>query len=1708
MASRRQIQRLVQSLVKNANDPNPKVKKTIEDSLVEIGKFECNLVLSECKEFLDVSKAQKEHRVALLTVILKVIQLKLDVVDDELGRGLVKLALDDMILEKNVVPEWQGKASSVMVALGMRYPQKIIGDLLALFGPGVVPHYFVMKTLADLAIANPVGTVPVLQDVFARMLPVLSSIKQENMRWVFANAVGSFCEAIIAYKANTDQVKIDVSTFAPQAYAAYELMYSNWLPSENKKIRLVTIQAIGSTCMVMDSGQLSANLPKLLPAYQNLYKKEKLLDYLPITQGLCNLLLVACQGDTANVLEPMRDSILNLLFPLICRPPDFTDSSQIKNHNEMLRCFEIVAKRWMDEILTYLFNKLESKETIQRNGTLIIMKHLVTRTQKQLDGKKELLVSALKGLTVNEKDLEVKKSMAQVIISMANENYLCLYGGESLIEFVIMNSSISDAEIKKWNEAQNQSKKKGAQDASPSVSPGEVRFMCDHILSLMTTTIPSMVDVLWPYLLEPLTKPRFTSAMAVVAKCLAHISQVKRTSNSPNYMIDFDKTANVNLPKPAQIIARLIVLAHLPFRRGSMAMYLLQTLQQLGPILHPNVAAMWDNTIPKLLSYLANLAASSATATEADVNKWEGLVRRLLTETIKIINNESFVIFVCDSIIEQMPLYEGDSEAKKLSYKTIGTILSMLTQKDYVKKILAKLFSIIDHNNEDERSGCAQAFGYCASAHLDLVLEQQLSEIKPASTEKKETKSSGGGGFFSSLFSSKKESSSSKQSGPSKGSKTMTLMLAYGYITALTKPSVVVPSLESGIIANMLPNLDTKDMSLQLTLVQAIDLISQSVLPERLQSDASNASIANYILSSRDAFLASLLDYMRLPPQEKKEDPKKDKKDKDKEKEKGALENVSDTTGTCTSLQNQVLNEQKLKLTILSLNSISTLLTLDPNISATHEVDLLNITVQYITSVAEAAQAAEKKEREVLPTIELLLANLDRVYLTLLSKDPSIACMKRIFNSLSIFFTSPDPVHRNRSTSIIVKLLKKYVELTSVKKPTDRQIEGMGSLVSKLIPRVCDPVPEVRGQSIESIQLLFYIQWRLAKIIEEGGKALADIDLKPPKVLSPLTGLRKKMQELEDQNEQFGLAHSMAGLLAKLILPQDLPSLILETIPGLVDAQLTSARGACVVIYGIVSVRGEDLKGHVIPIVKDLIDKIQYIVNEQTVNGTLHALKSIAKVHLVDSMQSILSQELPHKPHVIKVVQLIARDPELVLLVIKYLTDCLNKGDIVDVPLKEGGEKTTDQSLMTPNLLSQSCTVILGEMLVEEDLEEVVTKGYSLFFGTLLVRIGTTSGHTVPCEQLVTCWKNFFHLLQEEDITQKLEETGSWRHIVDKDRFSDGIINITSSVAKRHPNELRAIFKFMLPYLKASFFNQRTVVAYAMGELINHSSGDNELLDLLISHLLNAQSDPIIKIPALRGISNIVSCTPEQINKYAPTILDSYMSTLDSKQDDITLETMNGLAKLLQVIDESRITPVLSNICKRITPTFDSPNDKLRVSSGLLFASLSRFGESNAKTLTEIFHENLPSIVLHVNDKNEQVQKSFKKALKDVSTLLNDDKINTLLNTNHIFSVDCDIDYPDFVHHFVKLLINSFPERISNYVQICLKPYFESQWPEMKANAAYFVGCVLGNVPPNKRKEIGLLPTQYIKAIVDLLGDQNMIVRQRAAEACSMLYTY
>lgn len=53
-----------------------------------------------------------------------------------------------------MIPEWQGAASCLLTTLGIGHAPAVLQELLKRFQPGTTPHYFVVKTTGDLAMAN------------------------------------------------------------------------------------------------------------------------------------------------------------------------------------------------------------------------------------------------------------------------------------------------------------------------------------------------------------------------------------------------------------------------------------------------------------------------------------------------------------------------------------------------------------------------------------------------------------------------------------------------------------------------------------------------------------------------------------------------------------------------------------------------------------------------------------------------------------------------------------------------------------------------------------------------------------------------------------------------------------------------------------------------------------------------------------------------------------------------------------------------------------------------------------------------------------------------------------------------------------------------------------------------------------------------------------------------------------------------------------------------------------------------------------------------------------------------------------------------------------------------------------------------------------------------------------------------------------------
>ncbi|XP_046842253.1 maestro heat-like repeat-containing protein family member 1 [Xenia sp. Carnegie-2017] len=821
-----QVEDMVMALVDAANDKDASVVEMVKVSLLAIGLEKPELVLGICKDYiLKHHKMTKEHRVVLLESMEKILHDKREELDADLAKELLKLAFQEMTKSKEIHPKWQTAASLVIVSVGKTFKHEVMSELLENLVPGTPPHYFVILTLANFAQADAFALVPFLKDILGRLLPMLMLTKQDNMRWVFAHCFSRFSESITYYLANiesTDHNDIKQNTFEGEMQSAYEILFNVWIKSNEPKVRLAIIEAIGYMSHLLPREKLSEQLPRLFSGINSLYKKHPAGKHYTITISLCRV-LEAAVADGEDMLTMHLDHLLNDAFDKACVMPDFNNPETVKNSNEVLRCFDTLCKVFSDRIISFLLLKLDKSGEKGRLGSLSVLKQLVNFSGAYLENKKPILVTGVQ-VVVNDTSLKVKQMLAQLIAAMAHHGYLNLEGGQRLVEFIVKQCAINVEEEKQ---------KKSSE--SDSVSNKSIQAMCESILRLVTTTIEQMENVLWPYLLEFLVHAEYTCAITSVCQNLCILAGKKRERDLNDFSINF--VQHVNLPKAVPIMARLLVLAGHPFTGKERGKHVLSLLLLLSPIIHSNVNELWTTIIPKLTQYIDDNEEGEK---EWEQKSWEDLLLKFFSRTLDEVDDEDWSVAVGTELGNQIPLYNNQSKDKNFLYKCSGVVMKVVSKKSFIQSQLSVIFSSTKHADKDEKEGCAIAYGFCASKNLDEV----LLKLETITKNEMVPKSSGFLGLMKDKSSVDVERIKS------------TVMWCFGYVALYGPPSLIASRLETSVYRVISPHLaQPKDLGVRQSLIHCVELIARACHPNHLQQ-------AKSTFSKRKELLQHMINYI------------------------------------------------------------------------------------------------------------------------------------------------------------------------------------------------------------------------------------------------------------------------------------------------------------------------------------------------------------------------------------------------------------------------------------------------------------------------------------------------------------------------------------------------------------------------------------------------------------------------------------------------------------------------------------------------------------------------------------------------------------------------------------------------------------------------------------------------------------------------------
>ncbi|XP_054723118.1 maestro heat-like repeat-containing protein family member 1 [Uloborus diversus] len=1633
-----QIDNIVFALIDATLDRNDNVTQAVQTSLFNIGKHQPNLVLSSCHSYLSRHpKLALVHKLIILSVIEKICNETLNSLQKNVAEDLIKLAFEEMVNTKEIVPEWQNLASGILVSLGRKYQNEVMEQLLSNFQPGILPHFFVVQTMANLASANVFGIVPFLKPIIGTMLPLLGIVKQENMKWIFAHALSKFCEAILECISNAEKSPdpyVTKDTFSTEISSAYDILFNNWLPSREAKVRSEVVVALGYMTHLLSSEKLEELLPKFFPAVLGIYKRHQ--EFQHTTQGLC-MVLDAAVSNHSVVLESHLDSILAALFPQVCTLPDYSQPSGVRNHNEVLRCFAVLTSVYSNRLLSFLLQRLDSNNESYKIGSLTVIKHLINSCDEHISSKIPLIISGIK--PVLESGNKVKKVIAQVIVTLAHHDHLKSNDGLDLVCFVIQQCALPDDPTAK-------------RPGDPNyVSNEALRNMCENVMHLLTTTVETMEEILWPNIMDCLMSEELTAAVTPVCKSLTGLASKKREELTTDFAIDYGCLSKV--PTCQALLGRLLVLIGHPHENKGRGIHVLKLLKVLAPAINKNFTLLADSKIPHLLQFL-----EGTDSIDWNQTVWEEHVTEFVVQTLSEIDREEWALKFGKALQSQFHLYVNSPDDKYFLLKILGLVMKKVGNKNFINEALDIIFKNVNHSNDIERLGCAIAVGYCGSTHLDTVL------VKLEKVAKDDKKNAGLFGFI-------KEFTGDAEHEKLKA----TIISCYGHVTLRGPVPILSTRIETPIlrsVANFYQS--SKDIIVKQSMLETVKLIADAVHPDHLnetfefrsrnellnlmknilKSEMSNPLISNV----RSLALKASASLVALDPALKDD-------------EKRSIIQVA--VGSVYSLPRDYLLEkpkeegidltldfdQLLISTVDSLNYfLQKLLTKEKTFSNLETI--IQILSTWMTSIN-----AVERERCLHSTLHLLRAfaeasesdayspfhTLGFILGVLVPRctDPQITVRHLAFDSIDVAVAiamkvQVSAVTFNEQPGISLSYLKQQIisdepsSLFSVTKSLGKfvsdklPLEQLYPFLRSLIDGFCDPHPQ--SSTGASVVLNTIIKCRGREIRQE--------------VPNILDAVRDKLNYIQCPQTRKGA---------------------LLTFKNLADHHLSAV---------LVT-----LLNSPVPLDMQTVDIWKTLALEKTI------VNLIIENFLEMFSDNVLSS--PPDPHGRSTAFIAAHKPLSAICALR---------EMFKVPEMASSCKDHFDRIFSSILVVIAAYVGAVLPIYCTDSTKSTLSGLS--------RKSDKSSSSSPVRFAIEAMKNLLMCVNQEVIVTSMTEGGYWVMMEETDKYPEAVAALGRSVCACCPEQVPKIIAFLNPLLNSSVDVQRIISVSLFVEFLSQTyTGRKALTEPLMNNLLGrlVDSSPIVRRLCISGLGSVADT--EQVERYSTTILSAMMTGMDDREDsncNITLEAMSGLSAVLSQVAEEDVRNILITIALRIKPMFEKDKAPVRAAAFKLFGNLSRFGNGPSKEqFIEQVHGNLVAILLHLNDEDKHVIRACKYSLRLLGPLLQSQEMNSMFQ-KHLLE-DAHLHYGEFINDLTKTMIADFPEKISFYVTTSMS-YLKSQFPIIQCNAIAFLGYLLGNLPVEKQN---LIPKERVcSAMLVLLKDQSSEVRIRTAEALSLLHEF
>ncbi|XP_030751328.1 maestro heat-like repeat-containing protein family member 1 [Sitophilus oryzae] len=817
-----QLQIATGALLESLHDKSTTVCETASVSLLKLSEKYPNQVLLSCVAFFtNNTKCDTDHIVQMLNIMNKICIDQISGIDGDTVIKLIEFGLMTMTKSNNYEPLVQLAASKILVALGRVHYIQVTDALLQKLQIGMVPHYTVPHTLGSLASVNAYGVIRYLKDILNIILPLLGGLKNDHLKESFAYALQNFCEALLEYGSNLEQVPdptISTETYTTELGMAYDVLFTSWLQSREPTVVESVLEALSAIFRALPIDKVTQQTPRLIPFLLNHIKKNS--NAYVVTKCLYSA-IEKTAGVNGMLLEPLLSNILSHLSDLVCVSPDYAQPDLLRSHSEVLRCYECLALHFTDITIDKLLGHLKNNNEKEKLKGLIVIAHLISYSSEQAIQRRYRDILKYINELLSDSHIKIKTILVKIITGLAHKGILTEIdlnpdGPERYLEFMLKMCCKQHAKVfqVEGNELE------------------DIQRSADNALYMLTTSMPELEDVLWDLFLNCFLTSLYDNAIVILLRCLTHIAS--RKESKPNCEAAFVRCI-VLLSNPT------------PSLRGT---YIVNFLKNITLYDTQSCRNVWDAKIPQLLKYLEQ------TYDTLNLVEWQDLLFSFINLLLESINNEAFnniLLVKAKSLLELygsariIPSIDKDELQVKLAEKRFlikffAVILCHVSSKELVSPNIENSLLNVTLTDYSDLQACAEAMGICSQKHLALVLEK-LSHVRKEMLNKKSSK----------LFSFMKDQRHDL------GVERLRYLIIYSYSEicneALSEPLLRV--VESEILDFVLQELSvSKDFAIKRTCLKAIHSVADAMHPNR--------NSLHIRMNSRDKVIEAVSSQMHL----------------------------------------------------------------------------------------------------------------------------------------------------------------------------------------------------------------------------------------------------------------------------------------------------------------------------------------------------------------------------------------------------------------------------------------------------------------------------------------------------------------------------------------------------------------------------------------------------------------------------------------------------------------------------------------------------------------------------------------------------------------------------------------------------------------------------------------------------------------------------